>query len=421
MPSDLPEKAERRNRRRTTTPAADGLFDARSSTSVVDASFSRCPVCDSPDGELLVPPHPSRSITSGGIFVDAPLRKVQCRGCGLLRQNPHPESFKTELYRNRYALYHQRPGTSESEAVRYAAMAEWILYELGDLKPDSLLDVGCGGGILLDALRAVQPRIDYAGVDPSIENSAIARTRGFEVTTGFIPATKPANDRYDVVLAANVISHITDPIAFLEALALMTTPTGRVVLLSHDGVEPGADHLWADIEFSFCREHLGALGAKAGLELLASRGMVAPATQEDKHVLVFKRSASPAAVLQRNGAERDTLLEARRHYFEAWRQLAARLSRRADQTSGQLFNFGASFWSMLLAAYCPDYWRRVDACVVDSGSGTFLDKPLISTDSLPSSHQEVLVLGTNPINHAALKLRLSARADVVTWEDLIHR
>jgi SAM-dependent methyltransferase len=354
--------------------------------------------------------------------VDVPLRKIQCVQCGLLRQIPHPDSFKAELYRTKYALYHQRPGTSASEAVRYAAMAQWILYEVAaDIKHASLLDVGCGGGLLLEALRTAQPEIHYAGIDPSIENSALARARGFDVTTGFVPPTKPSKDRYDVVLASNVISHITEPIAFLEALAGMVTPTGRIVLFSHDGVEPGADLLWADIEFSFCREHLGALGAKVGLELLDSRGMTAPATLEDKHVLVFKQSASPTPVQQRSDAARDVLLEGRRQYFAAWRQLAVRLSRCAAQAPSQVFNFGASFWSMLLAAYCPDYWQRVDACIVDGGSGSFLDKPLTSIDRLTQGRQPVLVLGTNPTSHAALKQRLSACANVVTWEDLIHR
>ncbi len=389
---------------------------------MTQSSFAApCPVCDSPDGELLEPPHPSRSITSGGIIVDAPLRKLQCLQCGLLRQYPHPESVKTELYRDKYALYHQRPGTSASETARYSAMADWIFAELAPFAPSSILDVGCGGGILLDAMRKVRPSLEYAGIDPSIENSALARARGFSVTTGFTPGTNPPKDQYDLVFAANVISHIQDPIGFLRSMAGMTVPTGRMVIFSHDGSEPGADQLWADVEFSFCREHLGALAAKAGLELLKSQHVAPAPGQADKYVLVFEHSSSPAFVPQLNNSKRDTLLQGRRQYFKAWQQLADLLSKWAREASGPLLNFGASFWSMLLAAYCPEYWQHVQACVVDEGNGFFLGKPVVLTERMRASPRPVIVLGTNPISQASLKERLSSRGKVVTWDDLITR
>jgi hypothetical protein len=223
------------------------------------------------------------------------------------------------------------------------------------------------------------------------------------------------------VLASNVISHIIDPIAFLEAMASMTSQTGRVVIYSHDGIEPGADHLWVDVEFSFCREHLGALAARAGLELLESRNVGAPTGQEDKHILIFKRAARPVAVPQLSTVRREKLIEGRRRYFEAWRQLADRLARHANQTTGPFMNFGASFWSMLLAAYCPDYWRRVDACIVDAAQGRFLDKPVLALEQVPQSTKPTIVLGTNPSIQAGLKARLADKAEVVSWEDMITR
>ena len=47
-------------------------------------------------------------------------------------------------------------------------------------------------------MRKVRPSLEYAGIDPSIENSALARARGFSVTTGFTPGTKPPKDQYDL-------------------------------------------------------------------------------------------------------------------------------------------------------------------------------------------------------------------------------
>ena len=219
-------------------------------------NLASCPVCGSEKGELLRPPHPTRSVTSGGIIVEIPLQKIQCPDCGVLRQRPHQEEAKIEFYRDKYELYHQRPGTSESELARYTAIADWIFAELSPFTPQTVLDVGCGGGFLLDALMRNHPTAVYAGIDPSIQNSALARARGFSVVTGFTPGTSPPHERYDLVLASHVISHVADPLSFLSALVNMIAEYGRVVIFSHDGRDPGADHLFADVEFSFCREIL---------------------------------------------------------------------------------------------------------------------------------------------------------------------
>jgi SAM-dependent methyltransferase len=308
-----------------------------------------------------------------------------------------------------------------SEVARYAAMAEWILAEIAPFMPSSVLDVGCGGGLLLDALRRIRSSVEYAGIDPSLENSALARARCFLVATGFTPGTKPPGDRYDLVLTANVMSHITDPLGFLRALAGMSASDGRVVIYSHDGCEPGADHLWADVEFSFCREHIGALGASIGLELSKAVQVAPPQGQLDKHVLVFRHSQSPAPVAPLGVVQRDRLLEGRRRYFKAWRQLSDQLATRARQARRPVLNFGASFWSMLLAAYCPEYWESVEACVVDEGGDSFLGKPVIATEAIESHRQPLIVLGVNPTSQDALAQRLSGRGDIVIWNDLIAR
>jgi SAM-dependent methyltransferase len=380
-----------------------------------------CPVCGSSASEALEPPHPTRSVTSGGIILDTPLRKIQCLECGLARQRLLPDAVKAELYRDKYALYHQRPGTSDSESARYAAMAEWILAEIAPATPTTVLDIGCGGGFLLEALRRIHSSSEYDGVDPSVANSALARGRGFRVATGFTPGTAPPRDKYDLVITANVISHIADPLSFLSALASMTKPDGRLVIFSHNGREPGADLLWSDVEFSFCREHIGALASKVGLQLLEGRGIAPPRDQSDKHVLVFQHNRSSTSVTLPSGAQRAKLLEGRHQYFQAWRQLAERLETRTRDAQGRVLNFGASFWSMLLAAYCPDYWGRVEACVVDDGTGTFFGKPVISTAIVTNYSQPLIVLGVNPSSQATLAEHLSSHGEVVMWSDLITR
>ena len=385
---------------------------------------SRCAVCGSAHNEPLQPPHPSRSITSGGIILDTPLRNVQCLDCGVSWQRVLSDTFRTDLYQNKYAFYHRRPGTSAYESARYAAMAGWILAELAPFAPSSVLDVGCGGGFLLQAMKLVHPSAEYDGVDPSVENSALARSRGFAVATGFVPGTAPPRAQYDLVTATNVMSHITDPEEFLRALVAMIAPDGRIVIYFHDGSEPGADLLWTDVACSFSREHIALLGSKVGLEMMEGRHLPRPEGQLDKDVLIFRRSqpSASASVQGLDLARKSKLLEQRRRYFSAWHRAADRLTVQTRAAHGPILNFGASFWSMLLATYCPEYWDRVEACVVDEKSdGCFFGKPVIATETISSEPKQLIVLGVNPSTQDALAARLSRYGQVVRWNDLITR
>jgi SAM-dependent methyltransferase len=346
---------------------------------------------------------------------------MQCPSCGVARQGPVAElADKTEFYRHRYGLYHKRVGTASSELERYDGMAAWILAELGDFEAGSIVDIGCGGGFLLGAVKKARPSIECAGVDPSLENSESARARGFIVVTGTVPGAESSFKRtFDLAVAANVISHITDPHGFLKALSEVIVPSGRVVIYGHNGDIASADLLWADIEFSFCREHLIEIAAKAGLQHVNPNPIPPPPGQEDKYVLVFRRSETPwSAGLDKE--KRESLLAERRLYFASWQLVAQRLS--GLESSRNVFNFGASFWSMALAAYCPQYWGRVQACVVDGGDGSFFGKPIIKTDSIsPDDQRPLIVLGTNPASQSMLARRLSAVGDVIRWDDLITR
>jgi SAM-dependent methyltransferase len=385
---------------------------------------SPCPVCGAIEAEDLPTLHAFRSVTSGGTIINAPLKKMQCLSCGLGRQGSTFMGDKSDFYRDRYGLYHMRPGTLRSEIARYDAMASWIFAELDEYLPASVLDIGCGAGFLLDALRRARPGLCCAGVDPSSENSESARAKGFTVITGSVPGAETYfTIAPDLVLTANVVSHVADPIGFLAALSNTVVDTGRVIVYGHNGDAAGADLLWADIDYSFCRQHLISIAAKVGLQHVNPNMKSPPPGQEDKYVLVFKKAAAPSSA-SLSTVDREHLLEDRRRYFNAWQHLGHRLSS-LNAEARTIFNFGASFWSMTLAAYCPEYWGRVHACVVDTddgSSGVFLGKPLVTTERMAAdAGKPIIVLGTNPTTHRTLAERLSKFGDVIAWNDLIAR
>ena len=98
-----------------------------------------------------------------------------------------------------------------------------------------ILDVGCGAGILSPSRsRAWAPTV--VGIDPSAENIAAARLHAAEsgLAIDYRAATveelAAAGERFDVVLALEVVEHVTDVAAFVAACgAAGRSPDGLMV------------------------------------------------------------------------------------------------------------------------------------------------------------------------------------------------
>jgi 2-polyprenyl-6-hydroxyphenyl methylase/3-demethylubiquinone-9 3-methyltransferase len=93
-----------------------------------------------------------------------------------------------------------------------------------------ILDIGCGGGILCEPLARLGASV--VGADPSEENIAVARHhaalaglaidyRGISVET-----LAQAGEMFDVVLAMEVVEHVTDVGLFLGFAAATVKPGG---------------------------------------------------------------------------------------------------------------------------------------------------------------------------------------------------
>ena len=93
-----------------------------------------------------------------------------------------------------------------------------------------ILDIGCGAGILSEPLARLGPAV--VGIDPSESNIAVARHHAaqselavdYRATTAEVLAA--AGERFDVVLAMEVIEHVADPGLFVEVTADLVRPGG---------------------------------------------------------------------------------------------------------------------------------------------------------------------------------------------------
>ena len=95
--------------------------------------------------------------------------------------------------------------------------------------PGTWLDVGCGGGTLVRALRA--RGIAAEGVEPN--EALFARFLGGDDRFHH-GLDELAGRRFDVVSALDVLEHVPDPVPFLRSLADVVAPQGVVLISTPD-------------------------------------------------------------------------------------------------------------------------------------------------------------------------------------------
>jgi 2-polyprenyl-6-hydroxyphenyl methylase / 3-demethylubiquinone-9 3-methyltransferase len=99
------------------------------------------------------------------------------------------------------------------------------------LEGKTALDVGCGAGLLAEPLARLGGRV--TGVDAAAELIAVARDHAaaqglaIDYRAGDVQAL---DGQFDLVTSMEVIEHVADPGAFVEALAARVAPGGLLVL-----------------------------------------------------------------------------------------------------------------------------------------------------------------------------------------------
>ena len=136
--------------------------------------------------------------------------------------------------RGRMAVLHRfnpvRLGFIKAAACRQFGRDAKRLDALSGLR---LLDIGCGGGILSEPLARLSAEV--VGADPSQANIEAARLHAAEagVTVDYRATTAEAladdGERFDVVLAMEVVEHVADLSLFVKRCAEMVKPGGLMI------------------------------------------------------------------------------------------------------------------------------------------------------------------------------------------------
>jgi SAM-dependent methyltransferase len=94
-----------------------------------------------------------------------------------------------------------------------------------------LLEVGCGTGVVLEAIRASFPAMQLVGADLSNEALRIARKRVDDAHFVQVDAGQlPFRHEFDVVCALDILEHVDDDDSVLRGLVTATRPGGGILV-----------------------------------------------------------------------------------------------------------------------------------------------------------------------------------------------
>lgn len=213
--------------------------------------------------------------------------------------------------------------------TRVGYLCERLAETLG-LAPDAqpplqgvrILDIGCGGGILSEAVARLGA--DVHGVDVVAKNIAAARLHAaqnglaihYEVASAEILAGR--GELYDAVLNMEVVEHVAELDVFLNACMRLVRPGGVMVIATINRTLsswlgaivmaeyvlrwlPRGTHRWSRFPTPWEVESLLAAG---GFEIIDSTGVGVKlfplrfrlkSNMDINYILVAKKSADPAA------------------------------------------------------------------------------------------------------------------------------
>ncbi|MEX2304089.1 MAG: class I SAM-dependent methyltransferase [Bryobacterales bacterium] len=157
---------------------------------------------------------------------------VECAGCGLIRLDPMPTPAElARFYPNEYWWDSNDSAVDRlSEIYRRLVLQDHVHFVTqGDLEPGPVLDIGCGGGSFLAAIK--RRGHEVIGMDYSARAARIAGAQhGVPAACGRLPALPFRAQSFSAVTLFHVLEHVPDPMACLLALWELPARGGRLII-----------------------------------------------------------------------------------------------------------------------------------------------------------------------------------------------
>lgn len=198
------------------------------------------------------------------------------------------------------------------ESPSYSLRRWTVLRELRDLVPGRLLEIGCGAGDLFAHL--LERGYGGVAVEPADDarHEATARLAPWDERARVVDDLDEIEERFDLVVACEVLEHVEDDEAAFRAWAARLRPGGRLLLTvpAHPH-RFGASDEWAGHYRRYRRRDLERLAAAAGLEVerlicfaFPLGNLIEPVRNRVNHRRLARERLSRAERTARSGVER---------------------------------------------------------------------------------------------------------------------
>ncbi len=253
----------------------------------------------------------------------------RCHRCGLMWLDPRPvPEAVSALYVNYFThVLEARVPRNLNQAAKAAVLSAsfgyselsrhrwvgWVLSRsrlvrdavglsvrmLDGRRRGRLLDVGCGNGDFLAAMRDLGWSV--SGIDFDREAVAVAREKlGLDVRVADLHAASFPDDSFDAVTLHHVLEHLEDPVGALRECARVLKPGGRLVVVTPNGQALGRrlfQALWFPLDPP---RHIHLFSVKTLVWVALTAGLALESASTTAREARFVSIAS--LVLRRDGA-----------------------------------------------------------------------------------------------------------------------
>lgn len=157
-----------------------------------------------------------------------PLQVYMCEGCGLAQLGyTVPGEI---LYQNEYPY---EASTTRAGREHWGRFAQGVVRQLGLRPNDLVVDVGSNVGVLLDAFRGQEMRVQ--GVDPAANIAEKARERGIDTISDFFGMNAARQilaekGKAAVITGTNVFAHVDDLVSFMRSVDMLLAEGGTLII-----------------------------------------------------------------------------------------------------------------------------------------------------------------------------------------------
>ena len=104
-----------------------------------------------------------------------------------------------------------------------------------DVNGLSILDIGCGGGILSESLAGLGARVTGIDISKPALDTAMAHSRSSGLSINYLQSTPEEflenhGHRFDVITCMEILEHVSDPAAVIAVCSQLVKPGGHIFL-----------------------------------------------------------------------------------------------------------------------------------------------------------------------------------------------